>query len=154
MDDVSGVKSVRCGVFSNSASVPSSVSSRHLTPLFSSFPGDFFLGVKETPFLAATAFRRFGDSRAGEPEALEAMARGGGRTGLNGDIPTCFLRFGVPDRVGGNVSVGMRLPSGLMICDVTILHPVNILRSMFFAASTASSSLIAMMLCIAAIVSK
>ena len=68
IEDVSGVRFARWGVFSNSASAPSSVSSRHRTPLFSPFTGDFFLGVKETPFLAATALRRLGEARTGEPK--------------------------------------------------------------------------------------
>ena len=67
VDDISGVRFFCCGVFSNSARVPCSVSSRHRTPLLSALPGDFFLGVKETPFLVAVAFRRFGDARTGEP---------------------------------------------------------------------------------------
>ncbi len=49
----SGVSSGLWGVFSNSARVPSSVSSRHLTPLFSPLIGDLlFLGVMISPFLA------------------------------------------------------------------------------------------------------
>lgn len=117
MDEDSGVGFVRCGVFSNSASVPSSVSSRHRTPLFSPFPGDFFFGVNETPFFATVGLRRFGDARIGEPK-FEVFANEGAMMGFSGDGPpkaTCFFRLGVPERVGGKASVGMRLPSGLMM---------------------------------------
>ena len=69
-NDASDLSSVRCGDFSNSASVPWSVSSRHRTPHFSSLPGDFFFGVNDTPFLTAAAFRRLGEDRAGEPKLL------------------------------------------------------------------------------------
>ena len=44
MEELVGVPSMGCGVVWNSASVPFSVSSRHLTPRLT-FDGDFFFGV-------------------------------------------------------------------------------------------------------------
>ena len=67
-DETSGVVSYFRGVFSNSAKVPSSVSSFHLTTRFKPFTGDrFFFGVKDTPFLALPSMPlRFGEPLMGE----------------------------------------------------------------------------------------
>ena len=62
-DETSGVESCFWGVFSNSARVPDSVSSLHLTLRFE---GDFFFGVKEIPFFPNAAFLRRGDDFIGE----------------------------------------------------------------------------------------
>ena len=62
-DETSGVESCFWGVFSNSARVPDSVSSRHLTLRFE---GDFFLGVKEIPFFPNAAFLLRGDDFIGD----------------------------------------------------------------------------------------
>ena len=42
------------------------MSSRHRTPRFKPLPGDFFFGVKVTPFFPGVVFFRRGEARAGE----------------------------------------------------------------------------------------
>ena len=64
-EDASGVESIFLGVFSNSASVPSSVSSRQRTPRLVPFNGVLFFGVKDTLFFPTPTFRRFGEAFAG-----------------------------------------------------------------------------------------
>lgn len=103
------------GVFSKSASVPSSVSSsRHRTEFF------FLTGVKETPLRATPALRRRGDGFTGDARACcctaETAVSAGAATGLACTLID-FFRFGVPRLVGGNSSTGIIEPSGLTTCD-------------------------------------
>jgi len=72
-DESPGVPWIFCGVFSNSARAPESVSSRHLTLLFE---GDFFFGVNEIPFFPITAFFRLGDAFMGEEKTCWTISRG------------------------------------------------------------------------------
>ena len=91
-EDASGVGSSFFGGFSNSASAPASVSSRHRTLRF---VGDFFFGVKDTPFLGMFALKRRGDADLkgeddnfeGEPGSMFAI--NGGRT----DVSIMFTVF-------------------------------------------------------------
>src|SRR3569833_2191833 len=119
----SGVDSNFCGVFSKSASVPSSVSSsRHRTPRLDGV--DFFLtGVKEIPLRApAAALRLRGEDFNGEANTCwsavdMAASAGGAATGFALMILEDFFRFGVPRLDGGKISAGIRDPSGLMHCE-------------------------------------
>lgn len=69
-DETSGVEFCFCGVFSNSARAPESVSSRHRTLRF--------LGVKDIPFLPATTFLRRGEDFIGDEKTCGATAARGG----------------------------------------------------------------------------
>jgi hypothetical protein len=138
-EEISGVASSALGVAWNSASVPFSVSSRHLTPLFSPLIGDFFFGVKLTPFLALPNLARLrGDDFIGEGAANSVLSvKLGLGIALRGDGPRRFtgpLRFGVPALDGAKTSVTGRPPSGLMTWDTAVEHEVMSLPKTFFAA--------------------